>query len=73
MSLQQFKTLITGVLKGWFTNKKTLDKFAEDENGKLTFNGEAVGGGTTYTDEEVEAAITEILTGLNTESASTEE
>ena len=65
MTLAQIKTLITGVLKGWFTNKTTLDKFAESTDGKLTYNGTEVGGGTTYTDAEVEQAITDILSDLN--------
>lgn len=65
MTLTQIKTLIVGVLKGWFTNKSTLDKFAESADGKLTYDGTEVGGGTTYTDAEVEQAITDILSDLN--------
>lgn len=72
MTLAQVKAFIIGVLKGWFTNKTTLDKFAEDESGNLTFGGTAVGGGTTYTDEEVSTAVTEALSELNTETTTKE-
>lgn len=68
MTLAQIKTLITGVLKGWFTNKTTLDKFSEAD-GKLQYDGKEVGGGTTYTDAEIEQAITEALTELNASDA----
>ena len=64
MTLAQIKTLIVGVLKGWFTNKTTLDKFSEAD-GKLQYDGKEVGGGTTYTDAEVEQAVTDILSDLN--------
>lgn len=65
MTLAQIKTLIVGVLKGWFTNKTTLDKFSESTDGKLQYDGKEVGGGTTYTDAEIEQAITDTLTELN--------
>ena len=41
MTLAQIKTLIIGVLKRWFTNKSTVDKFADAE-GKLTYNGSEI-------------------------------
>lgn len=64
MTLAQIKTLIVGVLKGWFTNKTTLDKFSEAD-GKLQYDGKEVGSGTTYTDAEVQQAVTDILSDLN--------
>ena len=66
MSLAQLKTFIVGVLKGWFTNKSVLDKFSESEDGKLLYNGVAIGGsGTQVTDTEVTQAVTDTLTELN--------
>lgn len=68
MTLAQVKQFITGVLKGWFTNKKTLDKISESETGELLFNLKAVsGGGATVTEEEVQTAITETIAQLNAE------
>lgn len=67
MTLVQVKTFIIGVLKGWFTNKKTLDKITEGENGELLFDSKAIGGGETVTDEQVQTAITETITALKTE------
>jgi len=67
MTLNQVKTFIIGVLKGWFTNKKTLDKITEGENGELLFDSKAIGGGETVTDEQVQTAITETITALKTE------
>lgn len=70
MTLAQVKTFIIGVLKGWFTNKKTLDKITEGENGELLFDSKAVGGnGETVTDEQVTTAIQETITELNAEAA----
>ena len=42
MSLSQIKTLIIGVLRGWFSNKKTLDKFSESSDGKLLYDGKEI-------------------------------
>lgn len=70
MTLTQIKTLIIGVLKGWFTNKKVLDKFSEDTNGKVLYNGNAISSGDTVEDSEVNTAITEILAALNSDSTS---
>lgn len=67
MTLAQVKTFIIGVLKGWFTNKKTLDKITEGENGELLYDSKAIGGGETVTDEQVQTAITETITALKTE------
>ena len=33
MTLAQIKKLIIGILKGWFINKKVLDKISEDDSG----------------------------------------
>ena len=43
MTLNQCKTLLVGVLKGWFINKKVLDGFDEINN-ELYFNGQKVNG-----------------------------
>lgn len=67
MTLEQIKTLIVGVLKGWFANKKVLDKFSESASGELQYEGATLGG-ETYTDAEVTAAITDILNELNSTS-----
>lgn len=69
MTLAQVKTFIIGVLKGWFTNKKTLDKLSESENGELLYNSKAIGGGETVTDEQVTTAIQETITELNAETS----
>ena len=68
MTLAQIKTLIVGVLKGWFTNKKVLDKFSESADGKLLYNGNGISSGDTVEDSEVTTAITEILAELNNNS-----
>ena len=65
MTLTQIKTLIVGVLKGWFTNKKVLDKFSESTDGKLLYDGNSISSGDTVEDSEVTTAITEILAELN--------
>ena len=68
MTLAQIKTLIVGVLKGWFTNKKVLDKFSEGTDGKLLYDGNGISPGDTVEDSEVTTAITEILAELNSNS-----
>ena len=68
MTLAQIKTLIVGVLKGWFTNKKVLDKFSEGTDGKLLYDGNSISSGDTIEDSEVTTAITEILAELNSNS-----
>lgn len=48
LTLSQLKTYTTGVLKGWFTNKDTLDKLSESEDGKtLLFAGKKIEGTAT--------------------------
>ena len=65
MTLAQIKTLIIGVLKKWFTNKSTLDKFAEAE-GKLTYNGSEISASiSTYSSDEISQAVTETIAELN--------
>ena len=68
MTLAQIKTFIIGVLKGWFTNKDVLDAFDEDENGNLIYDGKAIAGTDTYTDEQVAQAVTDVLAELNAET-----
>lgn len=74
MTLNQVKTFIIGVLKGWFTNKFVLDKLSESESGELLYDSKSIGtsgGGSSdekVTDEEIEQAIVETITELNTES-----
>ena len=65
MTLQQVKAFIFGVLKGWFTNKAVLDKLDINDEGFLTYDGTVVDATETYTDEQVEAAVTEALAELN--------
>lgn len=67
ITLAQIKTFIVGVLKGWFTNKKTLDKLSESENGELLFDLKPIGAEETISDESIQAAIEETLTELNTD------
>lgn len=43
MNLSQVKQYTEGLLKKWFTNKKTLDKFSEDAEGELLYNNEELG------------------------------
>ena len=73
MTLAQIKTLLVGVLKGWFTNKKVLDKFSESETGELLYDSKTVGGtSSSTTDEEVTQAIQDTLTELNATETTTE-
>ena len=65
MTLQQVKTFIIGVLKGWFTNKAVLDKIDVNDEGNLVYDDKVVGGAETYTDEQVTEAVTEALSELN--------
>lgn len=69
ITLAQVKTFIVGVLKGWFTNKKTLDKLSESENGELLFDSKPIGIEEPVTDEQVTTAIQETITELNAETA----
>jgi hypothetical protein len=65
MTLAQIKKLIIGILKGWFINKKVLDKISEDDSGNLNYNGKSIANEIIYTDEEIMIAISEILNNLN--------
>jgi hypothetical protein len=73
MTLAQIKTLIIGILKGWFLNKKILDKISEDESGNLNYNGKSIASETIYSDEEISIAISEILNDENIETEEPEE
>lgn len=73
MTLAQIKTLIIGILKGWFLNKKILDKISEDESGNLNYNGKSIASETIYSDEEISTAISEILNNENIETEESEE
>ena len=73
MTLAQIKTLIIGILKGWFLNKKILDKISEDELGNLNYNGKSIASEAIYSNEEVSVAISEILNNSNDENIETEE
>ena len=73
MTLQQVKAFIIGVLKGWFTNKAVLDKLDINDEGFLTYDGTVVDATETYTDEQVEAAVTETLAELNATPAGEDE
>lgn len=46
MTLHQLKNYITGVLKGWLTNKATIDKFSESDN-ELLWGGEPIKAGAS--------------------------
>ena len=46
MNLNQVKTYVSGVLKGWISNKGTLDKLSESEDGNLLFDGQEIKGGS---------------------------
>lgn len=59
MTLQQVKTLIIGVLKGWLSNKKVLDKFTESEDGTVLYDGEEITGGDTFENAEILEKFTE--------------
>ena len=74
MTLNQTKQLVTGVLRGWFTNKTVLDKFTEDNNGNVLYNGNAVSQTEAVTDQDITNAITAVLADLNgTNNADPEE
>lgn len=42
-------------------NEASLDKIGEDSNGNLTYNGNAVGSDSSYTDDEIESAVKKVL------------
>ena len=67
MTLQQVKTFIVGVLKGWFSNKSTLDKISESENGELLFDSKPISGVAQeeITEEQMNQAIQDTITDLN--------
>ena len=65
MTLNQTKQLVTGVLRGWFSNKTVLDKFSEDNNGNVLYNGSAVSQTETVTDQDITDAITAVIADLN--------
>ena len=50
MNLNQVKTYVSGVLKGWISNKGTLDKLSESEDGNLLFDGNEIKGGSIGAD-----------------------
>lgn len=68
MTLEQVKAYVVGVLKGWFTNKKVLDGFSENEAGKLLYKNAEIGGSSSE-EIDINQAITDTLTELNTPSA----
>ena len=65
MTLSQTKSLIVGVLRGWFLNKKVLDRFSDD-NGTLLYDGKDVSGSSNITSAELAQAISDTITELNT-------
>lgn len=67
MTLEQVKAYVVGVLKGWFTNKKILDGFSEDETGNLLYKNAAIGGGASSEDIDIQQAIVDTITELNAE------
>ncbi len=64
MTLAQVKAFLIGVLKGWFTNKKVLDKIGESDTGVLTYDGKTIDSGSV-TDDDITTAITETVSELN--------
>ena len=59
MQFSQVRQYVVGLLKASFANKAALDKIGEDQNGNLTYDGTAVGGGDseTITQQDIEDAI----------------
>ena len=59
MQFSQVRQYVVGLLRASFTNKTALDKIGEDQNGNLTYDGTAVGGGDseTITQQDIEDAI----------------
>lgn len=72
MTLSQTKSLIIGVLRGWFLNKKVLDKFSDD-NGTLLYDGKDISGSSNITSAELAKAISDTITELNTAAEEEEE
>lgn len=64
MTLAQVKAFLIGVLKGWFTNKKVLDKIGESDTGVLTYDGKTIDSGSV-TDDDITTAIAETVSELN--------
>lgn len=44
--LEQIRKMVVGILKGWFTNKKVLDKLSESDEGNLLYNGDMISAST---------------------------
>lgn len=66
MTLQQCSSLIKGVLRGWFVNKSTLDKFSEGASG-LLFDGRPVfyEDDEEISSEDMSDAIADTITDLD--------
>ena len=47
MTLNEVKILLVGTIKQAFTNKKILDKFSENEDGKLLYNNSEISSSTS--------------------------
>ena len=73
MNLNQVKTYVSGVLKGWISNKGTLDKLSESTDGNLLFDGQEIKGssGSDITiSEEANNAIQQKDDGIFVEDLS---
>lgn len=58
MKLNEVQSLIVGIIKGAFTNKKTLDKLSTSDDGNLLFNGNEIkGGGSADIDVDEELSL----------------
>ena len=67
MKSNQVQQYVTGVLKGWITNKPTLDKFSESNEETLLWNDLPIDGEEVITPEQLQQMVEDTLDELNGE------
>lgn len=71
MTINDIKLLLVGVIKQYFPNRKTLKNLTENEEGKLLYNGEVMATDTNVSEEDLQAAIADIISEINKEDTPT--
>ena len=70
MKSNQVQQYVTGVLKGWITNKPTIDKFSESDEETLLWNDLPIDGEEIITPEQLQQMVEDTLDELNEEEES---
>ena len=52
MTFDNIKSFVVGTIKQAFKNKKTLDKFTENEDGKVLYNGSEIATNIKISEQE---------------------